>query len=130
MILDYNEVNKILDSFNNTSIKENEPLNYTENAKLPIRYFTLGNGNKHIVVTAAWHSNEIITTSFVIELMQYLVNNNYQFNNLKIHFIPILNPEGYLINTSAIKRKLPNKNITEYCYEYYKKFKYVLYFVS
>lgn len=124
MILDYNEVNKILDSFNNTSIKENEPLNYTENAKLPIRYFTLGNGNKHIVVTAAWHSNEIITTSFVIELMQYLVNNNYQFNNLKIHFIPILNPEGYLINTSAIKRKLPNKNITEYCYEYYKKFKY------
>lgn len=124
MILDYNEVNKILDSFNNTSIKENEPLNYTENAKLPIRYFTLGNGNKHIVVTAAWHSNEIITTSFVIELMQYLVNNNYQFNNLKIHFIPILNPEGYLINTSAIKRKLPSKNITKYCYEYYKNFKY------
>lgn len=124
MILDYNEVNKILDNFNNTSIKENEPLNYTENAKLPIRYFTLGNGNKHIVVTAAWHSNEIITTSFVIELMQYLVNNNYQFNNLKIHFIPILNPEGYLINTSAIKRKLPSKNITKYCYEYYKNFKY------
>lgn len=124
MILDYYEVNKILDSFNNTSIKENEPLNYTENAKLPIRYFTLGNGNKHIVVTASWHSNEIITTSFVIELMQYLVNNNYQFNNLKIHFIPILNPEGYLINTSAIKRKLPSKNITKYCYEYYKNFKY------
>ncbi len=124
MILDYNEVNKILDSFNNTIVKENEPLNYTENAKLPIRYFTLGNGNKHIVVTASWHSNEIITTSFVIELMQYLVNNNYQFNNLKIHFIPILNPEGYLINTSAIKRKLPSKNITKYCYEYYKNFKY------
>ena len=124
MILDYNEVNKILDSFNNTIVKENEPLNYTENAKLPIRYFTLGNGNKHIVVTASWHSNEIITTSFVIELMQYLVNNNYNFNNLKIHFIPILNPEGYLINTSAIKRKLPSKNITEYCYEYYKNFKY------
>lgn len=124
MILDYNEVNKILDSFNNTIVKENEPLNYTENAKLPIRYFTLGNGNKHIVVTAAWHSNEIITTSFVIELMQYLVNNNYQFNNFKIHFIPILNPEGYLINTSAIKRKLPSKNITKYCYEYYKNFKY------
>ena len=124
MILEYNEVNKILDSFNNTSIKENEPLNYTENAKLPIRYFTLGNGNKHIVITAAWHSNEIITTSFIIELMQYLVNNNYQFNNLKIHFIPILNPEGYLINTSAIKRKLPSKNITKYCYEYYKNFKY------
>lgn len=124
MILDYYEVNKILDSFNNTSIKENEPLNYTENAKLPIRYFTLGNGNKHIVVTASWHSNEIITTSFVIELMQYLVNNNYQFNNLKIHFIPILNPEGYLINTSAIKRKLPSKNITKYCYGYYKNFKY------
>lgn len=124
MILSYNEVNKILDSFNNTLIKENEPLNYTKNAKLPIRYFTLGNGNKHILITASWHSNEIITTSFVIELMQYLVNNNYNFNNFKIHIIPILNPEGYLINTSAIKRKLPNEKTTEYCYEYYKKFKY------
>ena len=124
MILDYNEVNKILDNFNNTIIKENEPLNYTQNIKLPIRHFTLGNGNKHIVVTASWHSNEIITTSFVIELMQYLIKNNYEFNNIKIHFIPILNPEGYLINTSAIKKKLQNENITKYCYEYYKNFKY------
>lgn len=89
MILDYNEVNKILDSFNNTSIKENEPLNYTENAKLPIRYFTLGNGNKHIVVTAAWHSNEIITTSFVIELMQYLINNNLIIRYRKTQTFPI-----------------------------------------
>lgn len=128
MILDYNEVNKILDNFNNKNIKEQIPLNYTENIKLPIRHFTMGNGNKHIVVSASWHSNEIITTSFVIELMQYLNNNNIQFNNITLHFIPILNPEGYLINTSAIRQKLNNNmtldNITKYCYQYYKNFKY------
>lgn len=127
MILDYNQVNRILDNFNNTIIQETEPLNYTANINLPIRHFTLGNGNKHIIVSSAWHSNEIITTSFVIELMQYLINNNLTFNNLTIHFIPILNPEGYLINTSAIKQKintLTTDNQTKYCYEYYQKFKY------
>ena len=114
MILDYNECQKIMDSFNNTIITEKPPLAYTNNEKLPIRHFTLGNGKKHIIVTAGQHSNEIITVTFVFNLMNYLIKNNISFESLTIHFIPILNPEGYLINTSAIRNKL-GRNITEKC---------------
>lgn len=127
MIYDYNESQRILDSFQNSIIKEENPLNYTELAKLPIRHFTLGKGPNHIVVTGCQHSTEIITTSFVLELMKYLNNNNITFENLTIHFIPILNPEGYLINTSAIRSKISNNEsedrIIKFCYDFYKNYK-------
>lgn len=127
MIYDYNETQRILDSFQNSIIKEEKPLEYTKLAKLPIRHFTLGKGLNHIVVTGCQHSNEIITTTFVLELMKYLTNNNIIFENLTIHFIPILNPEGYLINTSAIRSKIKSddseEKIIKFCYEFYKKYK-------
>jgi len=127
MIYDYNESQRILDSLKKSIIKEENPLNYTELAKLPIRHFTLGKGPNHIVVTGCQHSTEIITTSFVLELMKYLNNNNITFENLTIHFIPILNPEGYLINTSAIRNKINNNEnedkIIKFCYDFYKNYK-------
>lgn len=127
MIYDYNETQRILDSFQNSIIKEENPLEYTKLAKLPIRHFTLGEGPNHIVVTGGQHSTEIITTTFVLQLMKYLINNNISFENLTIHFIPILNPEGYLINTSAIRNKIKQneneENIIKFCYEFYKKYK-------
>lgn len=127
MIYDYNETQRILDSFQNSIIKEENPLEYTKLVKLPIRHFTLGEGKNHLVVTGCQHSNEIITTTFVLELMKYLINNNITFEKLTIHFIPILNPEGYLINTSAIRNKIKNnenqEQIIKFCYEFYKKYK-------
>lgn len=127
MIYSYEECQKKLDSFNNTILKETTPLGYTNLEKLPIRHFTLGNGSNHIVVSASQHSNEIITTSFVINLMEYLIQKYILFDDLTIHFIPILNPEGYLINTSAIRNKLSKTSSREqeekFSFEYYKKYK-------
>ena len=127
MIYDYNETQRILDSFQNSIIKEENPLEYTKLAKLPIRHFTLGEGPNHIIVTGCQHSTEIITTTFVLELMKHLINNNITFENLTIHFIPILNPEGYLINTSAIRKKIKSneseEKIVRFCYEFYQKYK-------
>ncbi len=127
MILDYNECQKIMDSFNNTAIKEVPPIGYTSNEKLPIRHFTLGTGKNSIVVVGAQHANEIITVSFVLNLMNFLVKNNISFENLTIHFIPILNPEGYLINTSAIRsiinKDASNKEVEKFSYEFYKCFR-------
>ena len=127
MIYDYNECQRILDNFDNTIIKETTPIGYTSLEKLPIRHFTLGNGNDHIVLTASWHSNETITTTFVIKLMKYLTDNYIIFDNLTIHFIPILNPEGYIINTSAIRSKITKEEneerVIKFCFEYYQKYK-------
>lgn len=126
MILDYNKCQKIMDSYRGI-ITEREPIGWTANEKLPIRHFTLGNGPKQVVVTGGQHANEIITVSFVLELINYLSKNNIVFEDLTIHFIPMLNPEGYVVISSAIKERL-GKNSTDsekikFCFDYYKAFR-------
>lgn len=126
MILDYETCQKIMDSYKGI-ITEREPIGWTANEKLPIRHFTLGNGPKQVVVAGSQHANEIITVSFVLELMNYLSKNNIVFEDLTIHFIPMLNPEGYVVISSAIKERL-GKNSTDsekikFCFDYYKAFR-------
>lgn len=126
MILDYETCQKIMDSYKGI-ITEREPIGWTANEKLPIRHFTLGSGPKQVVVTGGQHANEIITVTFVLNLMSYLVKNNIVFEDLTIHFIPILNPEGYVVISSAIKERL-GKNSTDsekikFCFDYYKAFR-------
>ena len=126
MILDYETCQKIMDSYRGI-ITEREPIGWTANEKLPIRHFTLGNGPKQVVVAGSQHANEIITVTFVLNLMSYLVKNNIVFEDLTIHFIPILNPEGYVVISSAIKERL-GKNSTDsekikFCFDYYKAFR-------
>lgn len=127
MILDYNKCQKLMDSFNNTIITEVSPIGYTSNEKLPIRHFILGNGSKQVVVAGSQHANEIITVTFVLNLMSYLVKNNIVFEDLTIHFIPILNPEGYVVISSAIKEKLgknaTDNEIAKFCFDYYKAYR-------
>ena len=126
MILDYETCQKIMDSYKGI-ITEREPIGWTANEKLPIRHFTLGSGPKQVVVTGGQHANEIITVTFVLNLMSYLVKNNIVFEDLTIHFIPILNPEGYVIISSAIKEKLgknaTDNEITKFCFDYYKAYR-------
>ena len=59
--------------------------------------------------------------------MSYLVKNNIVFEDLTIHFIPILNPEGYVVISSAIKEKLgknaTDNEITKFCFDYYKAYR-------
>lgn len=126
MILDYETCQKIMDSYRGI-ITEREHIGWTANEKLPIRHFTLGNGPKQVVVTGGQHANEIITVSFVLELINYLSKNNIVFEDLTIHFIPMLNPEGYVVISSAIKERL-GKNSTDsekikFCFDYYKAFR-------
>lgn len=127
MILDYDECQRIMDGFDKDGIKETTPIGYTSNERLPIRHFTLGNGDKSIVVVGSQHANEIITVTFVLNLMLYLEKNNIVFEDLTIHFIPILNPEGYLINTSAIRDLLSkdanDEQAIKFSFDYYKRFR-------
>lgn len=126
MILDYETCQKIMDSYKGI-ITEREPIGWTANEKLPIRHFTLGSGPKQVVVAGSQHANEIITVTFVLNLMSYLVKNNIVFEDLTIHFIPILNPEGYVVISSAIKEKLgknaTDNEITKFCFDYYKAYR-------
>ena len=105
-ILDYEQViNKLYSIVNEKNITECKPIGYSRFG-LPISNYSFGNGKKHIVVTGATHGAEIISTDFVLKLMEYIPNyvNKDEFT---IYFIPMLNPEGYLISTSVIRKIIP-----------------------
>lgn len=104
--LNYQEVNNRLDKLVNNpesklSVRKERPIGYTD-FLLPIDHYTIGTGDKHIIVTGSYHSAEIITTTFVVRLMEELALNPGDFNpdEYTIDFFPIVNPEGYLITTS------------------------------
>lgn len=105
--LSYKDVNERLEKLvnnpnNKIAVKKEFPLGFTA-FNLPMNHYTIGNGPKHIVVTGSYHAAEIITTTFVVRLMEDLAVNPGDFNpdEYTIDFIPIMNPEGYLITTET-----------------------------
>lgn len=126
-ILDYEQVNQILDSFSkDKKFIELNDLGNTEK-DLPIRHFTVGNGKSDIVITGATHGSEIITTDFILKLMSDIKNNEKEWNNVlkefTIHLIPMLNPEGYLISSCAVRKLIPRdmeqEEAEKICKKYY-----------
>ena len=75
---------------------------------LPIKHYALGNGLKHILVLGGERGNDIINSQAVYFLISYLAQKitNESLDNLlaryTFDFVPVLNPEGYIITTSAI----------------------------
>lgn len=130
-ILDYEQVEQNLQKITEEGIiKEAEDLGKTEHG-LSIKHYVVGEGNNDIVITGATHGSEIITTDFVIKLMKEISNkkDNWKdiLKNFKIHFVPILNPEGYLIATSAIRKLIPRDmsqdEAEKICKQYYTVYK-------
>lgn len=131
-IKDYEQVKEIMQEFVNTSkIRREDNLGISK-YELPIEHYTLGNGSKEIVITGATHGSEIISTDFVLKLMQEMIKNDGRFANIdlseyKFHFIPMLNPEGYLISTFAVRNKIPremnSKEAEKVCKEYYQAYR-------
>lgn len=107
-ILDYEQVLQELDAIvaEGDIIKNCSSIGYSTYG-LPIKHYSVGSGKYHIVVTGATHGSEIITTDFLLNLMKYLSSNSINLKNYTIHFIPMLNPEGYLISTSAVRQLIP-----------------------
>jgi len=77
----------------------------------PIEHYTIGRGKKELVISGAMHGNEIITVNDVLEILKTFADNDAVkknfLNEYTIHVIPVLNPEGYIISTSAIRTKIP-----------------------
>jgi len=117
--LSYKEVNERLERLisnpnNKIAVKKEYPLGFTS-FNLPMEHYTIGSGPKHIVVTGSYHAAEIITTTFVVRLMEELAVKPGDFNpdEYTIDFIPIMNPEGYLITTETQRLYLEQGKIEE-----------------
>lgn len=122
-ILDYEQVLKKLDNLHKrTCVTKEKDIGVTKYG-LPINCYSVGKGNKVIVVTGATHGSEIVSTDFILKLMENLSDGKEKFlNNFKICFIPMLNPEGYLITTSAIRAKIPRNASIEMQEQFARKY--------
>ena len=112
-ILDYEQMNEILDNLDSKIIKKEKPIGYTYFG-YPINHYVYGHGKYHVIITAGTHSAELISNVFVIRFMEKLCNKEIVLdeNLYTIHFIPIVNPEGTVIVTNAIRSLIP-RNISE-----------------
>ncbi len=107
-VLSYNKVQNLICYLEN---------NYSEKFKFDkvvcntsfncqVNSYKIGTGRKHIIIFGGTHGCEIITVYFVLEFILSLLNNQELYNEYSkkytFHFIPILNPEGYIISTSNV----------------------------
>lgn len=124
-ILDYEEMQELLDSLDKNVIEKCEPIGFT-NFDYPIDHYKYGYGDNHLIITAGTHGAELITNIFVIRFMEKLSKGEVKIDPdiYTIHFIPFVNPEGTIIVTKAI-RSLISKDMSEdqvqtYCLTYYR----------
>ncbi len=124
-ILDYEQMNELLNSLDKNVIKKCEPIGYT-NFNYPIDHYKYGHGNNHLIITAGTHGAELITNVFVVRFMEKLCNKEVFIDPeiYTIHFIPFVNPEGTVIVTKAIRTLIPRDISADqeqtYCLTYYR----------
>ena len=92
--------------------------NWKTECDIPIKHCSIGIGTNHIVFLSAFHGAEIISTEFLIYVMNYIIENEKEFFEIlkeyTLDFIPMVNPEGYIITTSTIRTQIPrNMNISD-----------------
>jgi hypothetical protein len=117
-MLSFNVINNILEYFTNditysNMLKKEIPLNpsiCSTYFNYPINTFCIGSGKNHVLLFANTHGCEIVTSHFLLEFITTLLldkelSNNY-LNDFTFHFIPILNPEGYIISTSNVLKNI------------------------
>ena len=129
-VLDYQKYNERINNMllnNSTNVYPiiKEETNYYTDCGFPIDKFHIGNGNKHMLVMGGTHGCEVITVDFVTQLMDRLAKgefSNFDPDEFTIDFVPLHNPEGFIIATSAANFKLDGKNddeIEKFCKGYY-----------
>lgn len=106
-ILDYPKVKCILSKLlNNYSGKITCNVIGTTNFLYDIASYKIGCGDKFVLLVGATHSNEIVTTYFLLDFMIDLLKNYDSMLEYMLEytflFIPILNVDGYIITSSNV----------------------------
>ena len=136
VIYDYEEIENTINEIIKKSKSNNYPFieidnNWKTECNLLIKHYSIGSGNNHIVFLAAFHGAEIISTEFLIYVMDYIATNEKDFfeilKDYTLDFIPMVNPEGYLITTSIIRTVIPRNmsasDIEKICHKYWLLYK-------
>lgn len=122
-IYSYDEVIKILDDLT----KENENILKKEFGKtsfgFDIPYYTVGNGNTDVILMAGTHGNELVTVTYIMNLIQVLLTAKNYLKLYTFHVLPVINPEGYIISSSIViynTKYMNSKEFENYAKKYVK----------
>jgi len=114
-ILDYEQVLEELKRITEEGNFQKQPSVKTKLDGIELPYYTLGMGENHIVVVGGTHGSEIISVDFVLRLMEAISKKKGIYTNIDLesekgytfHFLPLHNPEGYIVSTSVLRTKIP-----------------------
>ena len=118
-ILSYNNIQNLLTylekNYNNKFFYDTNICKTNFNYK--VKAYKIGNGKKHIILFGCTHVCEIITVYFILEFILTLLQNDTLYDEYcskyTFHFIPILNPEGYIISSCNVLANLSTLNNEE-----------------
>lgn len=80
-----------------------------------ITEYEIGDGKNHVLLIGATHGLEIITSYFLLEFLITILNYKKIHNKYTFHFIPVLNPEGYIISSCNVLQNI--KSLSNYEFE-------------
>ena len=112
-IIGTKDVNSLLDTMIEITKEKNYPLTEQKGFEtrfgLKGRHFSLGTGNKSIIIEAGRHGAEMIGIYNMMILMNRMVRGWDPFRGIDLseytfHFIPVANPECFEISSSAAKK--------------------------
>ena len=130
-VLDYDQVLDELKRITSNGKFVKQESAHTELDNIEIPYYTYGNGDNHIVVTGGTHGSEIVSVDFVLRLMDAISKKEAPFDKMNLdnytfHFIPVHNPEGYIVSTSALRtqisRDISEEELERFSKEYFKAY--------
>ena len=70
-----------------------------------IEHYSVGAGDKHLIVIGGTNGDEIITVDYVLSVMEEISNgglSDIDLDYFTIDFFPLHNPEGFIISTSIL----------------------------
>lgn len=87
-----------------------------------ISMISVGNGDRHVLLWSQMHGDESTATASIFDIVNYLKTDKSVLENIKVHFIPMLNPDGAElfarrnavgidINRDAVKLQSPESKL-------------------
>ena len=87
------------------------------NFNYQVNSYKIGNGKKHVLLIGGTHGCELITVYFILEFILTLLEDEELYNKYldkyTFHFIPVLNPEGYIISSSNVLANISEFSLNE-----------------
>ncbi len=103
-------ISDLANILNNFSFLTKETIGFSVLGK-PLYAIRLGNGTKKIIITAAHHGSEWITSMLVMALVEYLckkyIKDSTFCKDKSFYFVPMVNPDGVNLSIEGITPDLP-----------------------